>query len=277
MVPVEVVAVVLDAEAEAVGLGDIQAAVVAEGDGRRRGDAGRLMTAGFLERRAGLQGGRAFAGHAHEVAGGLGLGPATGRELHVLGRGEHEMVRRDEPPGPDLAVDEAEHAFLTLELRDVPDDLGEHQTVFADGLAHDLAVDKELHGRLAGVIATSHEETQEGVGQDDLRGGQGAGRRVAAMTGADERVPAVVAELPIHAIATTRYRGEPEARARRLPAIEAIPLEGLDDLDVGREHRGAQAEGERNKQGSLHGLNEGYTPEKGLFPRGRAWLPKTAD
>ena len=63
---------------------------------------------------------------------------------------------------------------------------GGQQIVFADGLAHDLAVDEELHGRLAGVIATGHEETQEGVGQDDLRGGQGAGRRVAAMTGAHE-------------------------------------------------------------------------------------------
>ena len=86
VVPIEVVAVILDAEAEAMRLRDVETAVVTESDGRRRGDAGRLMPTGLLEAGAWLQGGRAFARHAYEITGGLGLGPATGRELHFLGR-----------------------------------------------------------------------------------------------------------------------------------------------------------------------------------------------
>ena len=239
MVPVEVIAVVLDAEAEAVGLGDVEAAIVAEGDGRRRGDAGRLMSAGFLERRAGLQGGRAFAGHAHEVAGGLGLGPATGRELHVLGRGEHEMVRRDDTPGARLIVDDAQDPLLPLELGDIPDDLGEHQSVLPDGLADDLAVHEELDGGLAGVVAAGDQKPEERMRQPDLRGGQRAGGGVAPVAGGDERVTTIVAELAVHAVDLPGDRGQAEGRTRRLPAVEAVALEGLDDLDVGREHRGA--------------------------------------
>ena len=81
------------------------------------------------------------------------------------------MVRGDEAPGADLAIDEAEDAFLALELGDIPDDLDQREAVLADRLAHDLTIHQELDGGLAGVITTAHQETEESMGQDDIRRG----------------------------------------------------------------------------------------------------------
>ena len=73
MVPVEVIAVVFDAEAEAMGFGDVDGAIVSEANGSGRGDAGDLAVGRDLEGGAGDERGATFAGHTHEAGVGLGL------------------------------------------------------------------------------------------------------------------------------------------------------------------------------------------------------------
>ena len=77
MIPEEVITIILHAKAEAMRLSDIEATVVGERYGRRRGHAGFLVTTGDLERRTRLEGRAAFARHAHQVVSGLGLRTAT--------------------------------------------------------------------------------------------------------------------------------------------------------------------------------------------------------
>ena len=123
MVPVEVVTVVFDTEAEAMGFGYIDGAVVTEADGGGRSDAGDLAVGRDFEAGTGDKRGAAFAGDAHEAGVSLGLGSATLREGGLGFGREDEMVRSDEPPGADVRVDNADDPLLALELRDVPNGL----------------------------------------------------------------------------------------------------------------------------------------------------------
>ena len=123
VVPVEVVAVILDAEAEAVRFGYVHGAVVSKADGGGRGDAGDLAVGRDLKGSARDKRGTAFAGDAHEAGVSLGLGAAALREGGLGFAREDEMVRRDEPPGADMVVDDPDDTALALKLRDVPDSL----------------------------------------------------------------------------------------------------------------------------------------------------------
>lgn len=160
MIPVEVIAVVLDAETEAVRLRDVDATVVTEGERGGRGDASDLVVSGDLKTRARDESGAAFAGDAHEAAIGLGLRTAALREVGLSVGREDEMVGGNETPRADFAVDDADDALLALELGDVPDVLAQGQVVGTGGLADDLAANDELDGGLAGVVAAGDEEAE---------------------------------------------------------------------------------------------------------------------
>ena len=265
MVPEKVVPVILDAEAEAMRFGDVDAAVVAEGDGGGRGDAGRLVVGGDLEGGPGHEGRAALAGDPHEAGFSLRLRPSSLGEVRLGVARENEVVGGDDAPGADLVVDDPDDAVLALEFGDVPDGLAEGQVVGPRGLAHDLAADEQLDGGLAGMVASGDQEAQVRMGELELRRGQRAGGGVAAMSGTDERVAPVVAELSVDAVELAGDRGEAESSAGRLPAVEAVALEGLDDLGVGLQDGGAQTEGERSEEGGLHGEKR-VQPRKGVVP-----------
>ena len=249
VVPEEVVTIVLDAETEAMGLRHVDATVVAEGDRGGRSDAGDLMVGGDLEARARDKGGAAFAGDAYEASIGLRLRAATLHKVRLgIGR-EDEVVGSDDPPRSHVVVDDADHGGLALELGDIPDGLAQGQVVGAGRLADDLARDDELDGGLARVIAAGDEEADVRMREFELGRSQGAGGGVAAVARADERVTAVVAELSVDAVDLAGDRRQAEAGAGGLPAVEAVAFEGLDDLGVRLEDGGAQAKGERSKQG----------------------------
>ena len=255
VIPKEVVAVVLDAEAEAMGLRDIQAAVIGKSDGRRRGHARFLMTSSDLERRTRRKGRAAFARHTDEVVRSLRLRTAARRELRLVVGRKQEVVSRDEAPTAHFAIDHTDHALLTLELSDIPDDFGQRQAVLADGFADNLAVDEQLHRRLAGMIAARHEEPKERVREQDVGRGQRTGRGVTAMARGDQGVAAIITELTIHAIDLASHRREAKGRARRLPAVEAVAFKGLDDLDVGLQGSGADKKGCEQERCGPHGYN----------------------
>ena len=180
VIPVEVVTVVFDAEAEAMRLGDVDRAVVAEADRGRRGDAGDLAVGSRLEGGARDERGAAFAGHAHEAAVRLRLRAAACRELRLGVIGEDKVVRGDETPGAGFIIDDADDAGLALELRDVPDGLAQGQVIGTGRLPDDLAADEELDGGLAGVVAARDEEAELGRREFDLGRGQRTGGGVAA-------------------------------------------------------------------------------------------------
>ncbi|NDA68080.1 MAG: hypothetical protein EBY09_15815 [Verrucomicrobia bacterium] len=141
--------------------------------------------------------------------------------------------------------------------------LAQGQIVGAGGLADDLARDDELDGGLAGVIAAGDEETEVRMRELQLGRSQRAGGGVAAVAGSDERVAAVVAELAVDAVDLAGDRGQSEAGAGRLPAVEAVAFEGLDDLGLRLEDGGTEAKGERSKQGGLHGGKRGTAQKRG--------------
>ena len=161
MIPVEVVTVILDAEAEAMGLGHVDTAIITEGERGGGSDAGDLMVGGDLEAGARDEGGAAFAGHSDEVGVGLGLRTTALHEVRLSVGGEDKMVGGDETPGTDLFVHDADHGGLALELGDIPDGLAQGQIIGTGGFADDLAADDELDGGLAGMIATGDQETDE--------------------------------------------------------------------------------------------------------------------
>ena len=263
VIPIEVVTVVLDAEAEAVRLGDIHGTVVAEADGGGRGDAGGLAVGGYLESGARHERRAAFAGHADEAAIRLRLRSAALREGRLGVAGEDEMIRRDETPGADMGIDDPDDAGLALELGDVPDGLTEGQVVGTGGLAHDLAADDQLDGGLAGMIAAGDEEAEVGMRELHLRRGQRTGGGIAAQAGAHERVAAVVAELAVDAVDLAGDRRQAEAGAGRLPAVKTVAFEGFDDLGLGRKGRGAKAKGEQGEEGGLHREKRGTAQKRG--------------
>ena len=249
VIPEEVVAVVFDAVTEAMGLGHVDGAVVAEGDRGGRSDAGDLMVGGDLEGRAGDEGRAAFAGDAHEVRVGLRLRTTTLREVRLGIGAEDEMVRGDDAPGADFVVDDADDTGLALEFGDIPDGLTEGQVIGAGRFADDLARDEQLHGGLAGVIAAGDEEADVRMRELELRRSERARGGVAAVAGAHEGIAAIIAELAVDAVDLAGDRRQAEAGARGLPAVEAVAFEGLDDLGVGLQGGGAKAKGERSKQG----------------------------
>ena len=276
VIPVEMVTVVFDAEAEAVRLGDIHGAVVTEADRGRRGDTGDLAVGGRLEGGARDERGAAFAGHAHEAAVGLRLRATALREVRLGVGGKDEVVGGDETPRTHVLVDDADDALLALEFRDVPDGLAQGEVVGAGGLPHDLAADEELDGGLAGVIAARDEEAELGVGEHDLRRCQRAGRGVAAVAGADEGVAAVVAELAVDAIDLAGDGRQTEAGAGGLPAVETVAFEGFDDLGVGRQDGRAKAEGERGEEGGLHREKRGSPQKRRCSPQVERGFQKPA-
>ena len=153
------------------------------------------------------------------------------------------MIGGDEAPSTHFAINHADNALLPLELSDVPNDLGEGQAVLADGFADNLTVDQQLHRRLARMITASDEEPEEGMREQDVGGGQRAGRGITAMARDNQGVAAVITELAIHASDLACHRSEAEGRARGLPAIKAVAFEGLDDLHVGLQASGADKKG----------------------------------
>ena len=252
VIPVEVVTVILDAEAEAMRLGDVDGAVVAEADRGRRGDAGDLAVGGRLEGGARDERRAAFASHTHEAAVGLRLRAAALREGRLGFGRKDEMVGGDEAPGADMLVDDADDTGLALEFRDVPHGLTQGQVVRTGRFAHDLAADQQLDGGLAGMITPGDQEAEVRMRQLHLGRSQRARGGVTAQAGADEGVAAVVAELTVDAVDLAGDRRQAEAGAGRLPAVETVAFEGFDDLGLGRQDGRAQAEGERGEEGVLH-------------------------
>ena len=173
------------------------------------------------------------------------------------------MVSGDEAPGADLFVHDADHACLTLELRDVPDGLAQGKVVGTGGLADDLAANNELDGGLAGMIATGDQETDERMRELKRRRSQGASGGVAAKAGTDERIAPIITELAVDAVDLARDRSQAEAGASGLPAIEAIAFEGFKDLGVSLQRRSTEAKRERSKQEGLHGGNRGTAQKRG--------------
>ena len=263
MIPVEVIAVIFDTEAEAMGFGHVDGAVVSKADGGGRGDAGDLAVGRDFEGGARNERGAAFASHADEGTISLGLGSAALREGRLSFAREDEMVRGDEPPGADMGVDDPDDAGLALELGDVPDGLAKRQVVGAGRFADDLATDEELDGGLAGMIATRDEEAEKGVRELHLGRGQRAGGGVAAKPGADERIASVVAELAIDAVDLAGDRRQAEAGASGLPAVKAVAFKGFDDLGLCLKRRSAEAKGECSEEEGLHGANRGTIQKRG--------------
>jgi hypothetical protein len=110
------------------------------------------------------------------------------------------VISGDDAPRTDVVVDDADDAALTLELGDVPDDLAQSEVIGTGGFADDLALDKELDGGLAGMIAARDEEANVRMRQLERRRGQRAGGGIAAVVGAYEGVASLVAELVIDAV-----------------------------------------------------------------------------
>ena len=158
------------------------------------------------------------------------------------------MVRGNKPPGADFVIDDTDDTGLSLELGDIPDGLAQGQVVGTYRFADYLTADQELNGGLAGMVTARDEKAESGVREFHLGRGQRTGSGVAAVAGADERVAAVVTELAIDAVDLARDRREAEAAASGLPAVEAVPFEGFDDLGVRLQGSGPKAKGERGKQ-----------------------------
>ena len=113
------------------------------------------------------------------------------------------------------------------------------------------------------MVAAGDKEAQGGVRELHLGRGQRSRGGVAAQAGADERVTPIITELTIDAIDLARDRRETEASAGGLPAIEAVALEGFNDLGLGLKGDNAEAKGERGEEGGLHGGNRGTAQKRG--------------
>ena len=226
-IPEEVVAVILDAEAETVCLRDIDVALFVKG--KRRG---RLETL-TLEIRLDLQ--RAVFRYrcAGQCFGRNETGDMGFRDLCRIGKflvgiiGEKDVIDRDDTPVSLLLINCAQARLLPPELGDIEQPRLEEQAAFSRGLHRDLAIDDKLEGGFPCIVASGDEERDVVLHDRELRGNKGTDGFIAAVGGEREGLVRIVAELALHPIELAMNGREAEGGSGGLPITEAISLEGL--------------------------------------------------
>ena len=208
--PVEVIPVVLDAKAEAVGLGGVDVALFIDGECGGRIESGGLVIGedfygcaiGDGEAGDDIGGDEAFFVELSVFFG--------GRELGVRVVGEKEVVGIDDAPSAAVSVFNADLGFLSLEVGSAPN-YGAHEEVVLTRVLHlDFSIDEELDGGFSGVTSARDEKGEVGEVDGELGRGERADRGVALVGRADEVVVGVVFHTAIHAIRAGCSGGETE-------------------------------------------------------------------
>ena len=162
-IPEKIVAVILDAKAETMSLGEVDVALFIEAEGCGRSDF-LVLVIGDDFCRDSLGNGHARKHIGGNEASGVGLvALGHGREFLVGVVGENEMVSRDHTPTACFGIDDAYFGFFALEASYIPGDRFTAERVFSRSFHLDLTIDQQLHGGFAGMIATGNKEYDVGL------------------------------------------------------------------------------------------------------------------
>ena len=167
VVPKEVAPVVFHAEPEPVGLGHIQAAVIAEGDGGGGGYSGVCVASADHEANAGRNRRASLSFNSDKFLSSIWFCRSRGGEIHLGLRGKHKMICSDQPHLRGRAVHHPDDGFFAFQVRDVPHLRTQRQIALPDCLANHGAVDDQLDRCFAGLLAACDEEGEVGLGQGE--------------------------------------------------------------------------------------------------------------
>ncbi len=251
-VPVEMGAVVRHPVAKARRLGHVDLALFAERQRRRRHDPLILIIRHHPGLGAFLNGQAVDIGTRHQTRHVRLAGLGRRREFLVRVIGCLEMVGGDDAPLTAFVVEQADLGGLALELGHIPDLRLALKRVLAGGLAHDLAVDDELRGRFAGVVAAGEQEADVGLHQFELRRRERSFRHIAAVGRAGQRFLGIAGQVRGQAVDPVAAGCQTECRSLDLPIAVAVALKGLEDFGLGHRGTGGKQEAGGTKQTCSH-------------------------